>query len=1073
MLTASRDKPAAGARALQSIALLLLLALTSGADAERLPIKSYTTADGLVNNRIGRIVCDSHGFLWFCTSNGVSRFDGSRFKSYGVDDGLPIGATYDLLETRNGTYWIATNGGGVARFKFSSERVLNQGETASRFTIYSLGDTPVANRVNKLFEDSSGTIWAGTDGGLFSLNEQQGEVAFHSVELGVPSHPDLTVQVWAFVENSDGSLWIGTKFGLVHRLLDGRMLHYDVDPSPVSDVVFSLVKDSDDNLWVTHNTGVFVCKFPPDADAASQSARRAPSLRLPDSARHYTRADGLGGNNTVSLFKSRSGAIWLADTSSAINEFDGKSFRSYSLKQFIGTDPPTSVAEDNDGNLWIGTGANGVLRFAPQGFVTYGTNDGLGEYIVSIFENHAGELIVSSREWLLNRFDGKAFVSVKINLPRPVIEAGVQRSSAAIIEDHTGEWWVGTRVGLYRFAKVNRLEELATAQPKAVYLREQGLASDDINSLFEDSRGDIWIASFAPGRDVLTRWERATETFHRYSEADGLRPFTSPSSFAEDRAGNIWIGIREGGLARYVNGTFVVFGEAEGFPRSVVSIYLDQFGRLWCTLFEGRVFRIDHPEASPLNIVQYTRKDGIGNQLFSSIVADVTGRIYVAGPQDITQIDPVTGHIKHFTATDGLGIGDAARAFRDRQGSLWFGGSRGLSRYTPQPERDRLPPPIYIDELRIAGLSHQVSPVGESLITDLVMQPNQNNIQIDFFGLSFGLGELLRYQYKLEGSTADWSEPGDTRSVNYANLAPGAYRFLVRAVNSIGATSDKPAVVAFRILPPVYKRWWFIGIGGLVIAAVVFAFVRYRYQRTKAVIEAQDALRRSREERLDELERVRTRIATDLHDDIGSSLTQIAILSEVAHQRVDGGEPGQGLEPLTRIISVSNELVDTMSDIVWAINPRKDHLSDLLQRMRRFASDIFTARGIALRFVAPDAERDIELSANVRREVFLIFKESVNNVVKHSGCTRAEVEFHLEGDWLRLKISDNGKGFDTALGGEAGTQNVVSGKGGNGLLSIRKRAQEMNGRFEITSRVGEGTIATLRVPATQQREEKK
>lgn len=278
MLTAPRDEPAVVTRAVQSIALLLLLALTNGAHAERLPIKSYTTADGLVNNRIGRIVSDSHGFLWFCTSNGVSRFDGSRFKNYGVDDGLPIGATYDLLETRNGTYWVATNGGGVTRFTSSGDRLLTQGETPSRFTVYSLGDTPVANRVNKLFEDRSGTIWAGTDGGLFSLNEAQGESAFHSVELGVESHPDLAVQVWDFVENSDGSLWIATKFGLVHRLTDGRMVHYEVDPSPVSDVIFSLIKDNDDNLWMTHNTGVFVSKFPPGMDSGASHGQ---SLQLP------------------------------------------------------------------------------------------------------------------------------------------------------------------------------------------------------------------------------------------------------------------------------------------------------------------------------------------------------------------------------------------------------------------------------------------------------------------------------------------------------------------------------------------------------------------------------------------------------------------------------------------------------------------------------------------------------------------------------------------------------------------------------------------------------------------------
>ncbi len=229
----------------------------------------------------------------------------------------------------------------------------------------------------------------------------------------------------------------------------------------------------------------------------------------------------------------------------------------------------------------------------------------------------------------------------------------------------------------------------------------------------------------------------------------------------------------------------------------------------------------------------------------------------------------------------------------------------------------------------------------------------------------------------------------------------------------------------------------------------------------------------SRTERLAELERVRARIATDLHDDIGSSLTQIAILSEVAHQQAAAGASENGSEPIARIISVSNELVDTMSDIVWAINPKRDHLSDLLHRMRRFASDVFTARHIAFQFRAPDSEHDIELGANVRREVFLIFKESVNNVVKHSGCTRAEIEFQIEGDWLVLKVCDNGKGFDSKAALDYSAAVITSARGGNGVPSMRKRAEEMGGQFQIVSGIGEGTTATLRVLIAHQQAEMK
>ncbi|HJQ25347.1 MAG TPA: ATP-binding protein [Blastocatellia bacterium] len=332
------------------------------------------------------------------------------------------------------------------------------------------------------------------------------------------------------------------------------------------------------------------------------------------------------------------------------------------------------------------------------------------------------------------------------------------------------------------------------------------------------------------------------------------------------------------------------------------------------------------------------------------------------------------------------------------------------------------------------------------------LSASRNQIQIDFFGISFGSGEVLSYQYKLEGAAADWSAPAAERSVNYANLAPGTYRFLVRAVDSAGAVSAAPAIVSFKILPPLWRRWWFVTLVLLAAAAAVGAFVRSRLSRLRAVREAAEALQRSREERLAELERVRRRIATDLHDDIGSSLTQISILSEVARQRINGDDAGLA-EPLAMIAGASRELVDSMSDIVWAINPQKDHLSDLTQRMRRFASDVLTARNIAFAFREPDEESDVPLGANLRREVFLIFKESVNNLVRHSACTAAEIDFQIAGEVLRLVVCDNGKGFDAALDGD-----------GHGLSSMRQRAEALGGKLDLTSRAGHGTTVTLVLP---------
>jgi len=224
---------------------------------------------------------------------------------------------------------------------------------------------------------------------------------------------------------------------------------------------------------------------------------------------------------------------------------------------------------------------------------------------------------------------------------------------------------------------------------------------------------------------------------------------------------------------------------------------------------------------------------------------------------------------------------------------------------------------------------------------------------------------------------------------------------------------------------------------------------------------AEEELRKSREERLRELERVRTRIAADLHDDIGSSLTKIVILSDVAQQRASEYGPGMS-ESLDAITEISNELVEAMSDIVWAINPQKDQLRELSHRMRRFASDIFTARNIRFQFHAPQSEQDVQLGANLRREVFLIFKESVNNIVRHSQCTEARAEFFTEDGHLTLNISDNGRGFDPA---HIRTEVLrSSARGGRGLGSMKQRAAELGGEFNVTSCLERGTTVSLNVP---------
>jgi two-component sensor histidine kinase len=343
-------------------------------------------------------------------------------------------------------------------------------------------------------------------------------------------------------------------------------------------------------------------------------------------------------------------------------------------------------------------------------------------------------------------------------------------------------------------------------------------------------------------------------------------------------------------------------------------------------------------------------------------------------------------------------------------------------------------PPILINGLRVSGSPQHVSALGEREMLLPELPANQNQLQIDFVGLSFTPGDVLRYQFKLEGTNADWSAPTEQRTVNYASLAPGHYHFLVRAVTSDGIVSAAPAAVSFTILPHFWQRWWFFSLITLLLIASAYAMYRYRLGR------------------LIELERVRTRIASDLHDDIGSNLSLIAGLSEVLGQSARRDNP-QVAERLSVMADVSRRSVEAMSDIVWAVNPKRDNVVDLAHRMRRFASDRFAARNIEFHFDAPNPNQNVKLGAEVRREVFLVFKESVNNIARHSGCKSAEASLKTERGTIILKLSDDGHGFD-----EASTDH------GQGLDSMRRRAEKLGGQFDVISQPNSGTTVILKAP---------
>ena len=344
-----------------------------------------------------------------------------------------------------------------------------------------------------------------------------------------------------------------------------------------------------------------------------------------------------------------------------------------------------------------------------------------------------------------------------------------------------------------------------------------------------------------------------------------------------------------------------------------------------------------------------------------------------------------------------------------------------------------------ITGLRVGRDRYPVSQVGETQIARGDLQPSQNQFQVGFVGFNDEPEESLRYTYKLEGGDSDWQGPGRDHEANNPGLGPGHCRFLVKAVNSEGQESATPAEVDFVILPPVWSRWWFQTLALASLAGLVFAAHRYRVAQAVRI------------------ERMRTTIGTDLHDDIGASLSQIAILSEVARSdaRLGQSAPNERLERVAA--ALARELVDSMSDVVWSIRAQPEGVDSLIRRMREFANDLLESQAIAFELRAPGPDTHIQLGLEDRRQLLPIFKECLHNAVRHSGCTAVEAELVVEGREILLRIRDNGHGLSNTGG-------VPRSNGGTGIPSMRRRAESLGGSMQWTSGLAGGCTVEVRLP---------
>lgn len=545
-----------------------------------------------------------------------------------------------------------------------------------------------------------------------------------------------------------------------------------------------------------------------------------------------------------------------------------------------------------------------------------------------------------------------------------------------------------------------------------------------IGAQFLSRENELWI-SLGDGQG-LVRYDRGAGRVTRYRPQPGI-PFIS--TITEDENGDLWMGsLNGGGLVKWDRKTdrFSIWRAhtPSAFEDDRISvIYADKHGSVW---FNSGTNGLERYKISTGRFTNYGHDQGLCSDIIQGLSGE-NGHIWIATVNGLSRFDEATGQFKTYTVADGLPT-NYFSYIRCSDDTVYAAGRMTFLYFDDHTPTARPRPPVTcITRVTVRG---KALPPGTSRAR---LPYNQNYIRFDFTGINLVKGSENKYAYRLQGVDTQWVSAGRVRYAVYTQLRPGTYTFSVISANGAGAWNRTPATYAIVITPPFWSTGWFYLSGAFLIFLLVYAFYRFRLRQVL------------------KMQRVRDRIAADLHDDMGASLSNINILSTMALKR-----PKMEIPDVKRMIENIREDAQQMSeaidDIVWTVNPRNDSFDRILSRMRYYASELFEAKGIHYEIDFPREVARTRLSMEKRRDLFLLFKEAVNNVVKHSGCTRAEIALTVWGHQMRLTLRDNGNGLS-----DCGQRE------GNGLRNMKLRAKNLGGRLTVTSEAGKGTSIVLEV----------
>jgi ligand-binding sensor domain-containing protein len=990
---------------LRVVCLFLSLVFISVLHAQRLPTgQALTIEDGLGFRSVTAITQDRQGLLWIGTRQGLNRYDSYQFTRFGndrrADQFFPGGdILMDGIHTVNDSMlWLVAD---------------NRLYTFNRnnFQYHDITETyAIRGKVLQLQPAS--------DGGMWAVWEHEGEVFLGRSEAGTPfkqlakvikGRRELSSLA---IDTSGNAWWSSVTAGLRQYSPLGQLLHeVKIDSS----VWYGTMRYFSP-VFIDHQNRVFV--FP--------KSKNQIWLYHPDEKRIEVIADSLStiGYNAA---EDSQGYLWFSTKTQLLRWNPDRSWTDYSevYKEALQFSIIHGIFEDQTNLLWVATD-NGLIKIPNQKqyFQTRFYKPGIdwGNEMRGIFEDKQGNVYAYCEfgELGIHRVskDGRTEMAYT---------PGIQHPNILLLEE--AKHFVADQPENAVWTLTDQLIKIDLTSMKPISIMEFGGIADKFSSnpLARLKDGSFLLGSTL---DRLTVYNPVTDKRSKLIK-ESRNEFTSVPTrfFLENRDGSIWVATDKNGLYRISrDGVILRNLTTETSPalsnNHLLALYYDADSILWIGTFGGGLNRFDEA-TNTIRIID--QKEGLADDNVTGILSDEEGNIWASTYNGLSCLRKDEGFIQNFYEDDGLSNNEFnyTSFYKDSQGRLWFGGMNGVQYFNPAEilEQRPNPPMSFTGFLKYNRLLDSVE---TRVLGDLTMAPIQISPYDSYFQLTWTLPnyfkpEKNRYYVWLEGLENDWSYIGNIPTVRFHKLPAGDYVLHIKGADSKGNWSVSELSVPIHVNQIFFRTWWFITGCIILIAGLVFAFTQYHLQR------------------LLEMERMRTRIAGDLHDEVGSMLSGLAMQAEIMEMDHHKSDPAR----LHRIIEISRLTLSKMRDVVWSIDSRRDQVKDLLDRMRENAEEMLTPRDIIFRFELGELPLEKKLPVDVRQHLFLFYKEGINNIAKHSNATHVDIRFGQFEDHFELSIHDNGTVAPTS-----------TTSSGFGLQNLEMRAKKLGATFLLSREDG-------------------